>query len=137
MYFLVLSIKKNCNISLFIAGVLLGVSFYFMFAVPSFESELETVIYFTTMYVLASTAFTVYQIPYGAMVPEMTDDYKERVTLSGYKNVAARVGILLSVTLGPYIFNSGKNLAEGFEVLGWIFGLVMVILEYMRVQMII
>jgi len=108
-------------------AILLGFSFYLMFAVPEFESVSGKVIYVTAMYILASTAFTIYQVPYGAMVPEMTSDYKERVTLSGYKNVAARVGILLSVTLGPYIFNSGDNLAEGFESLGLFFGSLMLI----------
>jgi len=112
---------------LFAGALLLGASFYSMFAVPHFESELHKAIYVTVMYAISSTAFTIYQVPYGAMIPEMSNDYKERVTLSGYKNVAARIGILLSVTVGPYIFNSGDNLAEGFETLGLVFGLAMTI----------
>lgn len=107
---------------LLVGGILFGISFCLVFFVPDFNSELITVVYFTFMYLIVSTAYTIYDVPYSSMLAEMTSDYKERTLLTGYKMIAARLGIIISVLVGPYLFNAGETLREGFELLGLVFG---------------
>jgi len=111
-----------------LAGALLfGGSFYLIFAVPSFDSEIGRVAYVTVMYLIASSAYTIYDVPYSSMAAEMTGDYGERTNLTGYKMMAARLGIVIAVTAGPFIFTSQETLAEGFRLMGLILGVYMVV----------
>lgn len=107
---------------LLVGSVLFGASFYLIFAVPAFESELALLAWVTLMYLVASSAYTIYDVPYSSMVAEMTGDYRERTSLTGYKMVAARLGIVIAVTAGPFIFTSRATLTEGFRLMGLILG---------------
>jgi GPH family glycoside/pentoside/hexuronide:cation symporter len=112
---------------LFIGGLTFGASFILIFFAPAHEPEWVKILYVTFMYIVASTAYTIYDVPYSAMVPEMTSDYKERTTLTGYKMMAARLGIVMCVTIAPWLFNSRATLAEGFRFMGIAFGIFMII----------
>jgi len=112
---------------LLVGGTLFGIAFFLIFAAPPEASEMTKVVYVTAAYLLTSTAYTIYEVPYGAMAAEMTADYRERTVLTGYKMMAARIGIVLAVTAGPYIYASQQTLADGFRLLGGIFGAFMVI----------
>jgi sugar (glycoside-pentoside-hexuronide) transporter len=108
-------------------GLLLGTSFSLLFMVPDFDSVLATTVYVTAMYLVVSSAYTIYDVPYSSMAAEMTNNYRERTLLVGYKMIAARVGIVVSVLAGPYLFRSGDTLREGFELLGMVLGGFMVV----------
>ncbi len=98
-----------------------GPLFALIFFVPE-GGEAAKVAYVTLLYLLASSAYSLLDVPYSAMAAEFTDDYKERTNLVGYKMIAARLGIVLSVTAGPFIFASRETLAEGFRLLGVLAG---------------
>lgn len=104
-----------------VAGLTFGPLFALIFAVPE-GTEMSKVLYVTVLYLLASSAYSLLDVPYSAMAAEFTSDYKERTNLTGYKMIAARLGIVLSVTAGPFVFMSQENLAEGFRVLGIVAG---------------
>ena len=112
---------------LLLGGILFGSSFCLLFFVPEFESTLATTIYVTALYTLVSTSYTIFDVPYSAMAAEMSSGYKERTLLVGYKMIAARLGIVVSVLAGPYLFSSRDTLREGFEVLGVVLGVFMVV----------
>ncbi len=108
-------------------SILFGISFYFTLAIPDLPGEMSKAIYFTVMYAILSTAYTIVDVPYSAMVGEMSQDYKERTNIVAYKMVAARLGILLSAAAAPVIFMSQATLAEGFRLLGLIGGVFIVV----------
>ena len=108
---------------LLIGSVLFGVSFWLVLSPPPMDTELGKAVYFTCMYLLVSTGYTIFDVPYSSMAAEMTGDYQERVNLTGYKMMAARLGIILSAILAPIIFSSQDTLAEGFALLGAIGGI--------------
>jgi GPH family glycoside/pentoside/hexuronide:cation symporter len=110
---------------LLVGGILFGTSFILIFFAPPHAPEWIRILYVTIMYIVASTAYTIYDVPYSAMVPEMTSDYKERTTLTGYKMIAARIGIVLCVTVAPWLFHSRGTLADGFRFMGLVFGAFM------------
>lgn len=104
------------------AACTFGPCFALVFAVPAALSDVGKTVYVTVLYLLASTAYSLLDVPYSAMAAEFTSDYRERTNLTGYKMVAARAGIVLSVTLGPFIFMSQASLAAGFRLLGFVSG---------------
>jgi len=108
------------------AACLFGPLFALLFAVPEGLSGTGKVVYVTLFYLLASSAYSLLDVPYSAMAAEFTSDYKERTNLTGYKMVAARAGIVLSVTVGPLIFSSRESLAAGFRLLGYVSGVFIV-----------
>lgn len=105
-----------------LAAVTFGPLFALIFAVPADASETYKVCYVTVMFLLASTAYSLLDVPYSAMAAEFTNDYRERTSLTGYKMVAARTGIVLSVIAGPLIFTSQQSLSAGFKLLGAVCG---------------
>ena len=107
---------------LLFAACTFGPLFALLFAVPASLSDAGKIVYVTVLYLLVSTAYSMLDVPYSAMAAEFTSDYRERTSLTGYKMVAARTGIVLSVTLGPLIFTSRGNLADGFKLLGALSG---------------
>jgi len=112
---------------LFVGAIAYGASFYMVLSIPDMGSENTTLIYLVAGYLLASTAITIFDVPYSSMAAEMTQSYKERISLAGYKMVAARVGILFAGGLGPVLYNSKDNLLEGFSYMGLVFGAAMTI----------
>lgn len=112
---------------LLVGGVMLGFSIMALFSAPTGGSEVEKAVYVFAMYFLASTAITIFDVPYSAMAAEMTDDYRERTSLTGYKMLAARAGILCVLFAAPMIFGSESSLAEGFRVVGFSFGGLMIV----------
>jgi len=112
---------------LLIGSLSFGVFFTLIFFTPVDAPEITKIIYFTLFYFLTSTAFTIYDVPYSSMGAEMTNDYKARTTLTGFKMMAARIGIVLAVTITPWLLQKGETLAQGFQTMGILFGAFMVI----------
>ena len=106
-----------------LAGALVfGIAFWLLLTPPPFESEIGKVVYFTLMYIVVSTAYTIFDVPYSSMVAEMCSSYRGRTNLTGYKMMAARTGIILSAIISPLVFNSRDTLSEGFALLGAVGG---------------
>jgi GPH family glycoside/pentoside/hexuronide:cation symporter len=112
---------------LFFGSLAYGASFYLVLSIPNMGSEDTTLMYLVGAYMVASTAITIFDVPYSSMAAELTQSYQERTSLAGYKMVAARVGILFAGGTGPLLYNSQSNLLEGFSLMGLVFGVAMTI----------
>jgi glycoside/pentoside/hexuronide:cation symporter, GPH family len=112
---------------LLVGGLTFGVMFAFLFQAPADASEGVKIAYVIALYLLTSTAFTFYDVPYSSMAAEMTTDYRVRTRLTGFKMVAARIGILVAVIAAPLLFNSQETLVQGFAVMGMVAGAYMVL----------
>jgi len=107
-------------------AILLGLSVACLFFAPVEAGEIQKAMYVLFFYFLASTAITIFDVPYSSMAAEMTTDYRERTSLTGYKMIAARVGILVVLFAVPVIFGAEDNLAAGFRLVGLGFGAFMI-----------
>lgn len=74
---------------------------------------------------LLNTAYTVVNIPYGSLTPELTKDYNERTSLNGYRFSFAVVGTILGAALVLPIVGLFPDRRAGFSAVGLSFGLVM------------
>jgi len=74
---------------------------------------------------LLNTAYTVVNIPYGSLTPELTRDYHERTSLNGYRFSFAVIGTMLGAAVVlPIIGIVGDN-RKGFSLVGLLFGIIM------------
>ena len=107
---------------LLLGALTLGPAFALMFNVPAAFGETVKTIYVIVMYLFASTAYSIFDVPYSSMAAEMTTDYKARTNLVGFKEVAARIGILVAVVFTPMIYAAQAQLADGFRLVGYVGG---------------
>jgi GPH family glycoside/pentoside/hexuronide:cation symporter len=82
---------------------------------------LEAVL-FGFVFLLNNTGLTLYQVPYSAMLAELTSDSGERTTLVAYKEIAARTAILMTLLCAPLLLARASGQAAGFATVGVVFG---------------
>ena len=98
-------------------------SFFFMiqlFTPVSMKNEMNLFLYYTLVYSLLNTAYTLVNIPYTALLPELTDDYHERTILTGYRMSFAVLGTFAGAALVMPILN-----ASSWPVMGGVMGGIM------------
>ncbi|NLK14406.1 MAG: MFS transporter [Spirochaetales bacterium] len=100
-------------------------SFFFMiqlFTPVSFQNEMTLFLYVTLVYSLLNTAYTLVNIPYAALLPELTEDYHERTILTGYRMSFAVLGTFAGAALVMPIVN-----ATSWPVMGGVMGGIMLV----------
>ncbi len=85
-----------------------GLAFILLWTSPNLSEQWVKFIYFTLVYMLYNTTWTVVYVPYTALTANMTNDYDERTSLNTVRIIMANIGLLL----GAAIF---ALLAEGEE----------------------
>lgn len=71
-----------------------GISFFLLFLVPPFESQIGKAVYYTFAFLLFDSLYTVVNVPYIALTPELSQDYDERNHIAGW-----RMGISIFASL--------------------------------------
>ena len=78
----------------FLGSIAVALSFLTIWMVPQNMSEMGTFLWLTITSVLFFTAFTVYSVPFNALVYEQTPDYHERTRLMFYFALFYNIGNL-------------------------------------------
>ena len=103
----------------------LGASLVFFFSAPALEGQTALFWWAFLAFALLNTAFSVVNIPYGSLTPELTTDYHERTNLNGYRFGFAIVGTLAGATaVQPLLALFPGNPRQGFAAVGLVFGLL-------------
>lgn len=96
-----------------------------------FKDTTLMIIYYTFAGILFSTLYSLVAIPYNALLPEISQDYDERTSISGYKMALSFVGSLLSamgVTLIVDTIYPGKIMySESYPVMGIILAVIIAV----------
>ena len=77
-----------------------GIAFVLMWLTPAASSQLVLAAYYTGMYVLFDTLFTLVNVPYIALTPELASSYDERTSLHSYR-MAFSIGFGLIGAVAP------------------------------------
>lgn len=104
-------------------GLALPVFFFALFAPPELAPG-ASALWVTVTFVLAATAFSLFQVPYIAMPTEATADRSERTRLVGYRMALLTVGILAGGGLAPLLVDLGGGGRDGYRVMGAVIGLM-------------
>jgi len=112
---------------MFVGSLLLFVTMILMFTAPGYETQGQLFIWAVVMYCLLCTAYTLVNIPYGALTPELTTDYNERTVLNAYRMSSAVVGTLLGAGLVLPIVGMAATIRAGWTLSGTVMGAVMMV----------
>lgn len=107
-------------------AVPIGVGFALMWQVPPFD-PLGLAAYYTLTFIIFNTAFTFIRIGYYAMVPELTSDYDERISINGYLmaySISGSLGAIILITLLRGFFPDPVQL---FMIIGISLGLLVIL----------
>ena len=110
---------------LLFGSVPLFLSMWFFFTKPSFSGPVLLTIWATWALMLLNTAYTVINIPYSSLTPELTDDYHERSSLNGFRFGFAVIGTILGAAAVQPIVGAFPTKSAGFSAMGAILGLIM------------
>jgi glycoside/pentoside/hexuronide:cation symporter, GPH family len=106
---------------LFVA-VPFGLSFMLLWWVPPLSRDIALMFYYMAAYILFDTAFTSLTVPYGALTPELTQDYDERTQLNGFRMGTSMFGGLIAAFMVPVIAGLFADKRMGYLVMAVIFG---------------
>ncbi|MBB5685345.1 MFS transporter [Sphingobium boeckii] len=105
-------------------GILSGFTFVLMFSAPDFESPWASAIYMTFSFALASTAYSLFSVPYLSVAAEMSDDPAERTRILAIRVMFLAVGVAVgagyALPVAQY-FGAGWT---GFNRMGTLYGAV-------------
>ncbi|MEH1874333.1 MFS transporter [Nostoc sp.] len=107
---------------MFYGAIPFGIFFFLQWIVPRFSANQSDNIwplfwYYVVIGVLSQSFYTVVNLPYTAMTPELTQDYDERTSLNSYRFTFSIGGSILSLILGLIILSKIANIQQAYLVL--------------------
>jgi Na+/melibiose symporter-like transporter len=106
-------------------GIALAILFAAIFAYPGF-GQAGTAVWVVVMFLLAATAYALYQVPYVAMPAEMTDDPAERTRLMTRRIAVLAVAILIAGAGAPAVRDAVGGV-NGYRLMGLAVGVLILI----------
>lgn len=113
-----------------------GIFFFLQWLVPRFSSEPAAnqwglFCYYVAVAIAFNTFYTVVNLPYTALTPELTQDYDERTSLNSFRFAFSISGSILSLVLALGIFAIFKrDLREQYLILGGICAILSILPLY-------
>ena len=96
------------------AAVPMAVCFFLLFNSPSGLGQTGLFLWLTTWAVGVRSAMTLYTVPSGALLPEITSGYDERTSLVSYRYLCGWMGGLITAQMGYlYFFAPSAQFADG------------------------
>jgi GPH family glycoside/pentoside/hexuronide:cation symporter len=103
-----------------------GVGFLLLWWAPPWQSQLGLMIHVALAYMISDTLQTLVSVPFYALTPEMTLDYDERTSLTGYRMFFNLLASLATAVLAPLIVDgalaAGFTLRQGYLTVAALFG---------------
>lgn len=103
-----------------------GLSFVALWWAPPFENQYLLAATVCLTFMLSDTLQTLVSIPFYALTPEMTSDYDERTSLSGYRMFFNLLASLATAVAAPAIVNAalagGATQQQGYFIVSALFG---------------
>lgn len=110
-----------------------GILFFLQWIVPEFNSNPEInqwylFAYYIFIAILFNIAYTIVNLPYTALTPELTQDYNERTNLNSFRFAFSIGGSILSLLIATFIFQAyPDNPQQQYVVLGLVSSLLSII----------
>ncbi|MEH2123112.1 MFS transporter [Nostoc sp.] len=107
---------------MFYGAIPFGIFFFLQWIVPRFSTNQSNNIwplfwYYVAIGILSQSFYTVVNLPYTAMTPELTQDYDERTSLNSYRFTFSIGGSILSLILTGIVFSQIVDRQQRYLVL--------------------
>ncbi|MBE8968164.1 MFS transporter [Nostocales cyanobacterium LEGE 12452] len=107
---------------MFYGAIPFGIFFFLQWIVPQFSANQSENIwplfwYYVVIGVISQAFYTVVNLPYTAMTPELTQDYDERTSLNSYRFTFSIGGSILSLILTQIVFSAIADRQQQYLVL--------------------
>ena len=103
-----------------------GAGFLLLWWAPPFEGQIAKAIFITIAFMIADTLETLVSVPFSALTPELTPDYDERTSLTGFRMFFNLAISLVTAVAAPMIVDAviagGGTQQQGYLVTAAIFG---------------
>ncbi len=103
-----------------------GLGFLLLWWVPPTDSQALKMIYVTLAFMITDTLHTLVNVPYLALVPDISRDYDERTSLSGFRVLFNLLATLVTAVAAPTIVDevvrSGASPQQGYLLVAGLFG---------------
>jgi GPH family glycoside/pentoside/hexuronide:cation symporter len=100
-----------------------GLLLFMLWLVPPF-GPLGTWLYYLVVGLLLDAVYTVINVPYTALTPELTRDYDERTSLNSFRAGVSIIGSVLAAGLHPVIVGQFDDPRTGYMVSAAIWGVL-------------
>jgi GPH family glycoside/pentoside/hexuronide:cation symporter len=80
-----------------------ALSFFSLWVIPGFESQMHTFLYITIALIVFNTALTVVFVPYTSLTAAITNDYNERTSLTGFRMFCSQSAFLLGAAIPSFL----------------------------------
>lgn len=109
---------------LLVGAILSALSFVLIFNLAGLRGS-EYVLYaIIGALLLQATGYSLFNIPYLSMPPEITGDYHERTRLISFRAASVAMGGLAAGALGPVLIGQFGGGERGYAAMAWILGFV-------------
>ncbi|MGB3067230.1 MAG: MFS transporter [Ottowia sp.] len=108
-------------------GVLLSVGIAMVFNVPTLDTPQARWLYVTSMFVLATTGYALFIVPYTALLGEITTDAHERTRVVALRMGFLSLSLLVAAVVWPEVLKSLGAGLSAYAVVGWGVGVLCLI----------
>lgn len=98
-------------------AIVLAVTLSLLFWVPDFATPTARLWWVLAMFVITSTAFSMFSVPYIAMPAEMTTSYHERTRLMSYRMAFMSAGVLVAGGVAPMVRDMAGGGRAGYAMM--------------------
>ena len=109
-----------------IGAVPLAIFFALCFVVPDLSPG-GTYFYYVLVLLLMWCAYSIYNIPYNAILPTITQDGAERSRMSGFYNIFTFIGIIITAVVTKPFVAAFPSERIGWQWVGIVFGAIVVV----------
>ena len=107
---------------MFYGAIPFGIFFFLQWTIPQFyldpgQNALALFWYYIAIGILSQAFFTIVNLPYTAMTPELTQDYDERTSLNSFRFSFSIGGSILSLIFAQVVFSWVKSPQAQYLVL--------------------
>jgi glycoside/pentoside/hexuronide:cation symporter, GPH family len=104
-----------------------AVTFALMFRNPHLSSQTALFMWTLLSFMALSTAYPCTNIPFNALLPDLTRDFNERTSVTGYKTVFAVAGTLIGAGAAVPLIGLFADKDAGYFAMGTVFAVLIVI----------
>jgi len=104
----------------------MGLILALLFSRSPAHSQTGMFLYYLLIYTLFCISYSLVNVPYSALTPDLTKDFDERTSLNGFRMAAAIIGTLLAAGATKALVGLFPGEQTGFPIVGAAYGLVFV-----------